>query len=200
MAKKSSTSGGDGIHKALTHPVRTYILLAVEELSRLSPKRFMQQRHDAGESTLSLGVAAYHFRILEKYGAIAVVDEVPRRGATEHVYALNPASPVPDMLRMSHFLQSAKETGRAKAPMALGVREALTVIPLEVDQQGHEDLEEALLSMQSRIKEIGTECQRRLRSSPPGDAIPLRVGFGAVGPPIGLSEAGKDQGVTSSGK
>lgn len=72
----------------LGHPMRTRILDVLNE-EPMSPVRFL----DDGFSPITfnkrangLSYIAYHFRALEKAGCIELVDQVPRRGATEHVY------------------------------------------------------------------------------------------------------------------
>jgi DNA-binding transcriptional ArsR family regulator len=67
--------------RALSHPTRVRILMAMNAPSRrLSPKEFED------ETGVAIAHASYHFRELEKAGCIALVDRVPRRGATEHYY------------------------------------------------------------------------------------------------------------------
>lgn len=72
----------------LAHPMRTRILDVLNE-EVMSPVRFL----DDGFSPIvfkkrsnGLSYIAYHFRELEKAGCIELVERVPRRGATEHVY------------------------------------------------------------------------------------------------------------------
>lgn len=70
------------IAKALSHPLRLEIL------------REMRKRKDASPNDLSqylnepLGNISYHVTTLREAGAVEVVEEVPRRGAVEHRYAL----------------------------------------------------------------------------------------------------------------
>lgn len=72
----------------LAHPIRTRILDVVNE-EPMSPVRFL----DEGFSPITfdkrsngLSYISYHFRALEKAGCIELIERVPRRGATEHVY------------------------------------------------------------------------------------------------------------------
>lgn len=65
--------------KALAHPMRALILAEVNK-GILSPKVFAH-RHDEDVSNVS-----YHFRELEKYDLIEVVEEKKVRGAIEHFY------------------------------------------------------------------------------------------------------------------
>lgn|SRR6476646_9559896 len=67
--------------KAMAHPTRVRILMAMN-----SPRRRMSASQFARETGLKLDRCAYHFRELEDFGCIALVDSVPRRGATENIY------------------------------------------------------------------------------------------------------------------
>jgi hypothetical protein len=67
--------------KALSHPLRIKILMAMNAPTRrLSPSDFSR------EKGLILSHSAYHFRKLEKFGFIELVETRPRRGSTEHYY------------------------------------------------------------------------------------------------------------------
>lgn len=72
---------GVGMAKVLSHPQRFKILIAINTpIRQLSPSEYSEE---TGES---LSVAAYHFRVLDRAGCIKVVNTIPRRGATEHIY------------------------------------------------------------------------------------------------------------------
>jgi hypothetical protein len=67
--------------KAISHPLRVEIM--VEALDApISPNEFVDRRGGVLSNT------AYHFRQLEKFGCLVVVDEVMRRGAVEHFYEI----------------------------------------------------------------------------------------------------------------
>jgi DNA-binding transcriptional ArsR family regulator len=68
--------------KALSHPARGGILRLLRRDGSLSPVAA------ARELEQTVGAVAYHFRQLNKLGFIEICDEIPRRGATEHVYRL----------------------------------------------------------------------------------------------------------------
>lgn len=65
--------------KSLAHPMRISIL-AVANLRSVSPAEF------AREHGIPVQKVSYHFRALEKYGALELVSERPVRGAVEHFY------------------------------------------------------------------------------------------------------------------
>jgi hypothetical protein len=74
-------SGGIEMARALSHPLRVRILTQMNTpIRRMSPIEFSER---TGEP---LGTTSYHFRVLDRSGCIRVVEEVQRRGATEHVY------------------------------------------------------------------------------------------------------------------
>jgi DNA-binding transcriptional ArsR family regulator len=65
--------------RAIGHPIRVEILVEVDR-APMSPNEF------ARRTGHPLATVAYHFRELQKCGCLEVVEEVPRRGATEHFY------------------------------------------------------------------------------------------------------------------
>jgi predicted ArsR family transcriptional regulator len=66
---------------AYSHPLRVRILAAMN-----SPKRRASPVRLAEEWGEDLSKVAYHFRELEAYDLVEVVEEHKRRGSTEHVY------------------------------------------------------------------------------------------------------------------
>ncbi len=66
--------------KALSHPLRVRILEGVNERA-MSPVEFEREYGGA-----PLGTISYHFRELAKFGCLELVEELPRRGAVEHVF------------------------------------------------------------------------------------------------------------------
>ena len=70
------------VAKVLTHPARMRAIALLRRDGRLSPS-------DAcAKLGLSLGVMAYHFRVLQRAHVIELCDTAQRRGATEHYYRL----------------------------------------------------------------------------------------------------------------
>lgn len=77
----SRSVSGVAMAHALSHPLRVRILMRMNvPTRRVSPKEFSDETGEA------LGNCSYHFRQLEKFGCVKVVDEVQRRGAMEHYY------------------------------------------------------------------------------------------------------------------
>jgi hypothetical protein len=78
---KGADTEGVAVARALSHPTRVRILMAMNAPQRrMSPKEFC---HETG---LGMGHASYHFRELALTGCIELVDTEQRRGATEHYY------------------------------------------------------------------------------------------------------------------
>jgi hypothetical protein len=53
-----------------------------------SPDDLRRRLAEKGQN-VSLNLIAYHVRVLDKYGAVQLVDTETRRGATKHIYAAN---------------------------------------------------------------------------------------------------------------
>lgn len=70
-------------HNEARLPIRTRIALWLVDRKSGSPIEFQREHQD-----LSLGIVSYHFRVLHERGEITMTKTRPRRGATEHFYAL----------------------------------------------------------------------------------------------------------------
>jgi hypothetical protein len=75
---------------ALRHAIRVEILTVANERP-ISPARFVDELlkpRPIGfeQKKQALSHVAYHFRELQKAGCIEIVEVIPRRGASEHVY------------------------------------------------------------------------------------------------------------------
>lgn len=69
--------------RAETHPLRIKLLQAIDKASKPCSPVKLSKAFDA-----PLGTVSYHVKELAKAGLIEVVEEVPRRGAMEHLYAM----------------------------------------------------------------------------------------------------------------
>lgn len=180
-----------GLHKALSHPLRAQILLTIQKDGSSSPTRFTDEKKGT-DNEVSLNVVAYHFRVLLDHGAIELVETIPRRGATEHVYGLTPNSPAVELVRATELLLqiSADEGGAFLEPdSADGNGSGVAILPLDVDAQGREELNLMMASMRSGLKEIAQNCRRRLAESSE-EPISIRVGFATYAPgPEGTAPA-----------
>lgn len=83
MPKMSNVQKNNAVLSALGHPLRRKILRMMEANSNggLSPKMLSEKMEDQ-----SLGVIAYHVRLLADAGVLKLVKTEGRRGAVEHFY------------------------------------------------------------------------------------------------------------------
>lgn len=163
MAKREKSSS-EGVHKALTHPLRADILLKMQTEGRLSPVTYSKNN---GES---LNLCAYHFKTLAEHGAIELVDTKPRRGAREHIYAINPNSPVMRFLLASNLSGTASQDSTEEFMRSLTAEKsdnktALTITPLAVDREGRREVKEILEDTSKRLREAESASRARLKGS-----------------------------------
>lgn len=180
MSKPKSGQGEGNPHKALTHPIRVRILTAMEKTGTSSPVRFANSTKGTDHEA-DLNVVAYHFRVLDRLEVIESAGTRPRRGATEHIYRINPSSPVPDMLRATQLLQQV--TGMTEEGIDDAGEIPVAILPVEVDQQGQRELHELMATMKSNLMELSEECRRRLAESQ-AESITMRVGLAAFRPDV----------------
>ncbi|MGN6586693.1 MAG: ArsR/SmtB family transcription factor [Solirubrobacterales bacterium] len=119
--------------RALAHPIRLELLL-VSAHRDISPAQFARR---LGEPVANV---TYHFRRLEQVGCIEMVRRRPVRGTVEHFYRGVFAS----------ALQLPAGSGRYFA-----------VLPIRFDQEGLEDLQGIVLSLERRHQR---PCRLDLRS------------------------------------
>lgn len=176
MSKANDGQDQEQLHKALTHGLRVKILRALQRRGTCSPIAFSESTKDTDEE-VGLNLVAYHFRVLEKAGAIELADKVQRRGATEHVYRINPESPILDLLRAAELLTAIEEW----SPEREDADYPVAILPVDVDQQGQTDLDRLMDGVRSSLKDLAQECRRRLAGStdPP---IRMRVGLATYRP------------------
>lgn len=119
--------------KAMAHPMRIHIVSEINKPGRLlSPARFSEMV----ERPLSL--VNYHFRELEKYDCIEVADEIPRRGAIEHLYrATRRVLFDADEWAQLPAIMRAGTAGRALSDYLLAAREAIEVGTFEQRDNTH---------------------------------------------------------------
>lgn len=83
MPQMSKLQKNNAVLSALGHPLRRKILRMMETNNNggLSPKMI------SDELEQSIGVVAYHVRLLAEAGVLTLVGTKQRRGAIEHFYA-----------------------------------------------------------------------------------------------------------------
>jgi hypothetical protein len=160
--------------KALSHPMRIKILMTMNApIRRMSPSEFSR------EKGFVLGHSSYHFRKLEKFGFIELVDTQPRRGSVEHYY-----EPVKKALAwkrewetMAPILkQNLSATALGGFVEALGecidagtfekhADSHLSWDRARVDEQGFEEMAALMVEMLRRYLAIQAESTKRLGES-----------------------------------
>lgn len=195
-------SRADTICAALKHPMRVRILEILNEGPR-SPSQFVEEglvpeeHYDSYQQALSY--VSYHFRELEKEGCLEVVRSIPRRGAMEHVYEGKARvyftdaefEDMPDDRRRELSRISFQGlVARADGAMQAGTFDArfdrhLTWMPLQLDEQGWEELSTAMASCFGEVEQIRHDAKDRLAKS--GEpSVPVTfgmVGFESPAPP-----------------
>lgn len=182
------------VAKALAHPLRTRLLVALEDRTA-SPSEL------SAELDVPLGALSYHIRRLNALGFLKLVRRVPRRGAVEHYYTATVRPPVTDAAwkatpgsvkdasiagalgQIGGQVSSAAAAGGFDAPEA-----RLSQAGVTVDEQGWRELAAELASLSARVQEIEAESARRLAD--PANR-PIAGGDGDVrGAEVAASDAG----------
>lgn len=184
--RKSSAPTNSGtidqtLVKAIAHPLRHQILLALNE-EVLSPNQLSQR---LGER---LGNVSYHVRFLADLGAIELVDTQPRRGAVEHFYkatqqawfAAPEWSELPTSTRRGifggHLKRIFADVTAAAANGGFDDAQAhVSYTPVELDDQGFAEVTKVLDDAVRRVLEIHTECAGRAKKSADVELKPTEV-------------------------
>jgi len=177
--------------EALRHPIRIRILEVVNERD-MSPVQFMHLGllPKTDQSQKSLSQISYHFRHLADCGCLEIVDEIPRRGATEHVYRgkaraffsdeewklLTPRERCLISRTMYQGLAARAESAMMAHTFDSRPDRHLTWVAMEVDEQGWTDLMEALAETFGDIERIRRDARDRLAASRE-KAVPVTVGM-----------------------
>lgn len=119
--------------RAMAHPMRIQIVSEINKPGRtLSPSRFSE----AVERPLSL--VGYHFKELEKFECIELVEERPVRGATEHIYRASRRVLFDSKeWAMLPGIMKAGTAGRALTDYLLAAREAIEEGTFEARDDSH---------------------------------------------------------------
>ncbi len=168
--------------KALSHPLRQRILQRLNEGGVKSPNELSR---DLGDP---LGNVSYHVRILRELDCVELVRTEQRRGALEHYYRAT-AQPwlddkqwarLPAAFRrktlgrtLSELLESAGEAsqeGGFDHPEAV-----VTRMPLDLDEQGFNDVVKLLNDTLEAALKIQSESQKR-KSEPGAEVIRTELG------------------------
>ena len=184
--------------RAIAHPLRVEILMALHGRV-LSPNRLAPELEEA------VSLVSYHVLVLAEVGAIRLVKEVPRRGATEHFYTTQPRSMighqdwrrVPLAARPSVTNEAVRTfidlIGEAIDADTINRREDTTLswMPITVDHQGWEEAAGLLERTAELLMKIHDRSSERLGDA---DGIPVVAGLAAFeAAPAGPRAADPDE-------
>ncbi len=186
MAKRRQITKGEQIldprlAKALANSQRVEIL-AVLSHRQISPARY------AREYDCKLPSVAYHFKVLEDYGCIELVETVQRRGALEHIYRCAKRPLLGDgdwkLLPLSvrggisgAILRTLVERARLAIEEGTFDRREdrhFTWSPVAVDARGWSEVTSLLATTLAKLEKIEEKSNGR-RAKSGEDAIPVTV-------------------------
>lgn len=194
--------GAAAVCSVLTHPLQVRILEILNEGDK-SPSQFVQEGlvpvdlYETYEQALSL--AAYHFRVLLKAECVEIVDTIPRRGATEHVYRGTARVYFTDAEFAEMSIEERRRISRisfqgliARTDSALQADtfdartdRHLTWMPFQVDERGWRDMMKSMARCFGEVEQIRHDAEDRLAASGDG-AITVtfaQLGFESPPPP-----------------
>lgn len=171
--------------KGLSHPLRVQILTLINE--RPWSPRELQKELGEGLSQIS-----YHVKVLRDFELIELVRTEPRRGAVEHFYSPVQRIIVPEGMSVALPKSARLEMlGKIIRDAEKDVREALesgsfyeredfhaSWTPMDLDEQGCEELHSRADEFLAEILEIGGESANRLAEK---GAAPIPVSIAIFG-------------------
>jgi len=192
---------------ALQHPIRVRILeaLCVEDLS---PIRFLRRGllppgfDFEGDEKNALSHVAYHFKKLAEADCVVLVDTIPRRGASEHVYRSKALALHTDEDFAALDLELRRQISRSTLQMLVARAEGaiyqgtfdkrtdrhLSWVPLDLDEQGWEELRDLQAESLERAQGIKAAAIARQHERGEADGTPtFAATFGALAfesPPV----------------
>lgn len=165
------------------HPVRIKII-------RLAHGRELSAKQASEMLGQPIAKVSYHVRVLADAGVLELVRRTRRRGAVESYYRAAVSIEIdddawtragPDLWRplvaasvqswMSDIIHSV-ETGEFEFDGAM-----LGNAHFEADEEGVEELRQALMDHYGRLLEIEAAIAARRRANPGAETVPLNVGF-----------------------
>ncbi len=157
--------------KGLAHPLRVQILRALQD-------RVASPSEIAEELGAPLGNVSYHVRFLARVGLIELARTEPRRGAVEHYYRVvgkpqisaKAWKQLPQVVKDALIGSTLDEIGAMVAAAARtggfdGDQAHVSRRAYSLDQQGFDDLSEAVVELQARAEQIQRESASRLADS-----------------------------------
>lgn len=192
MTESKATRIDQQLVKALAHPIRVYILEALQG-------RVASPTELSKEADLRLGVVSYHANILARCGCLELVRTRPRRGALEHFFRATPRSFIghQDWRRVPRSVRGGVTEAavgtfldRAAAAVDAGTIDGrddttLNWMSISVDETGWREVAEIMDRARRLVVDAHSRSAARLVE---GEEIPVVVGFasfesGAAQPP-----------------
>lgn len=172
----NTTSVDTKLMKALAHPLRQQLLMALSERVA-SPSELAEELREP------LGNVSYHVRMLVDLGCIELVSTTPRRGALEHHYKAV-VRPLLDDASYATFPSSTKRAlvgdileeiwkdvgAAAEAETFDDDNVHVTRQPLTLDEQGWGDVAKVLADAVDKIEDIKAATGKRLAKG--GEGVP----------------------------
>ena len=159
--------------KALSHPTRQHILDMLGE-GPSSPVRLMRRMDN-----ISLNLVSHHIKVLKELGCVELVETVPRRGATEHIYratkrhmftaeeweAIEPHNRAPITANVLRLI--SEDTGRAFLEGKIDelADNHLSRTALQLDDEGWEEVVDILARTLDEILEANLRSAERSSES-----------------------------------
>lgn len=163
----------------LRHPLRIRILEVLNERD-MSPVEFMNSglAEDGEVSQGVLSTTSYHFRQLEKFGCLELVDTFARRGATEHVYRGTARAYFTDkewerltqrercLISRTMYSGMAARVERAMVEHTFDSRvdRHLTWLAMELDEDGWSELMGKMASWYGEVVQVRHDAAARIAS------------------------------------
>jgi DNA-binding transcriptional ArsR family regulator len=180
--------------KALAHPTRIHIMDILSEGPN-SPRGIQRRMGD-----ISLNLLGHHMKVLKDLGCIELLEEVPRRGAREHIYkaserqylrtedweAVEPADRPPVTATILRLV--SEDVGVAFREGRFDEREDnhLSRSPLELDELGWSEVVQSLTGALEAVLEADVRSRERAEKSGtdlhPARVIIMQFPFGSEEP------------------
>jgi DNA-binding transcriptional ArsR family regulator len=157
--------------KGMAHPLRIHILNTLQG-------RVASPSEIAEELEAPLGNVSYHVRFLARVGLIELAGTEPRRGAVEHYYravgrpqiSRKAWQQVPQVVKDALIRSTLDEIGEMVAGAALTGgfdrnHAHVSRKAYSLDQQGFDELSEAMVKLEARAEQIQRESASRAADS-----------------------------------
>ena len=172
MAKKAPSLVDPRLIKALSHPTRIHILDILSE-GPSSPSRMRKRMK------ISLNLVSHHVKVLLDLGCIELIDRVPVRGATEHIYRtrerqffdaeewemVEPMARQPITATLLRMISEDTERSLAEGKFDERADNHLSRSPIELDDEGWREVVSTLARALDEVLEAHARSVERAADS-----------------------------------